>query len=162
MNTTPLPAAILVADDNPTDVFFLQRGLHAAGIAHPLQHMQDGPTALAWLERSFAGALDATSRPWLFFVDLKMPGMDGFAVLQHLQVRGWLERLTVAMLTTSDEPREIARAHALGAQHFLVKYPRPDVLARVVSAAERRFAPEAGLPPDVGSEREPGLAGASG
>ncbi len=133
----PLPP-ILVVDDNPTDVFFLQRGLVAAGIKHPLRHVSDGFEAIETLEREFEERGSEAARPWLLFVDLKMPRVDGFEVLQWLKERGLTEQMSIAVLTTSDEPADIQKAERLGAHRFLVKYPPAEQLAEVFSFAHRR------------------------
>jgi CheY-like chemotaxis protein len=128
---------ILVADDNPTDVFFLERRLHTVGILNPLRHFEDGAEAIRAFERYDTSTVDALL-PWLLFLDLKMPGMDGFAVLAWLHERHWHERMTIVVLTTSDEPADMRRATQLGAHHYLIKYPQPARLAEIVAFATAR------------------------
>lgn len=140
MNTdAPLPA-IIVADDNPTDVFFLQRRLNSAGIRNPLVHVEDGMECIATLERVLLADPAEGPRPVLAFLDLKMPRMDGFEVLGWLRERGLSDQLTVVVLSTSDEPADIERSFRLGAHRFLVKYPRPEQLVEIMALAEQRMA----------------------
>lgn len=129
---------IFVVDDNPTDVFFLEYRLHAAGIIYPLQHIEDGTEAVRLLESRMSPSSDLPL-PWLIFLDLKMPRMDGFEVLTWLNDHGVTERSTVVVVSTSDEPKDIDRATRLGAHRFLIKYPRPSQLADVVALAQRRL-----------------------
>lgn len=144
----PLPP-ILVADDNPTDVFFLRRRLAAAGIRNPLEHVEDGAEAIRWLEQRLIEPAPGALRPWLVFVDLKMPRVDGFEVLSWINGRGLAQQLTLVVLTTSDEPVDMERAKQLGAHRFLVKYPRPDDLGEIATDAfQRAFGPP-GTRPDV-------------
>jgi CheY-like chemotaxis protein len=126
---------ILVADDNPTDVFFLRRRLAAAGCTAPVHHFDDGMEAMNWLERYIDAPAGDPVRPWLLFVDLKMPRMDGFELLAWLKSRRLTEQMTVSVLSTSDEPVDVERAARLGAHRFLVKYPSPADLAELVRLA---------------------------
>lgn len=145
MNTDVALSPILVADDSPTDLFFLQRRLQSAGIKNPLQHVEDGMEAKRLLERYCAPAPSDATMPRLLFVDLKMPRMDGFELLGWMRERGLLDLITVAVLSTSDEPTDVERAYRLGAHRFLVKYPRPADLADVVALAKSRVTGEAYL-----------------
>lgn len=138
MNADPTLPPILVADDNATDVFFLQRRLAAAGIANPLIHVEDGCEAIAWLEQNVGAAAAQRVRPWLVFLDLRMPRRDGFEVLQWIRDQELGRQLTVVVLTTSDEPIDIERASQLGAHRFMVKYPAPADLVQVAALAMRR------------------------
>jgi CheY-like chemotaxis protein len=139
MNTQIERTPILVVDDNPTDVFFLEHRLHAAGILHPLQHVEDGIEAIRALERCNSEGANTPTLPWLMFLDLKMPRMDGFEVLTWLKDHGITDRTTVVVVSTSDEPKDIERATRLGAHRFLVKYPLPSQLAEVVALAQQRW-----------------------
>lgn len=136
MNPEPL-SPILVADDNATDVFFLQRRLRLAGVSHPLEHVEDGMAAVRWIERHLMTDAQTVLRPWLVFVDLKMPRMDGFEVLSWLKSRGLMQQLTVVVVSTSDEPIDVERALTLGAYRYLTKYPSAEDLAEIVARAQR-------------------------
>jgi CheY-like chemotaxis protein len=136
--TTDVPLSpILVADDNSTDLFFLQHRLNSAGVTHALQHVEDGAEAIRVLEE-MRSAPAGSPRPWLLFLDLKMPRVDGFEVLDWIRRHDLSEQITVAVLSTSDEPQDIERAYRLGAHRFLVKYPRPSELSEVVAFALAR------------------------
>ncbi len=59
--------------------------------------------------------------PDLFLLDLKMPRLDGFEVLEWLRWQPSLSPLRVVVLTSSDNIRDINRAYRLGANSFMVK-----------------------------------------
>jgi DNA-binding NarL/FixJ family response regulator len=70
------------------------------------------------------------SRPEVMLLDLRMPQVDGLAVLRALA--GWPDRPTVAMLTTFDADEFIAQALSGGAAGFLLKDTEPDQLHTAV------------------------------
>jgi two-component system response regulator len=139
MTSDPHPL-ILVVDDNATDVFFLQMKLAMAGITNPIERVEDGAEAIAWLERHFDQTAADHATLHMVFLDLNMPRMDGFAVLEWIQARDLNERLTVVVLTTSAEPTDRERARQLGAHGYLVKYASPEALRGVCDLASQRAA----------------------
>src|SRR6185437_10594950 len=104
-------ALILAVDDNSDNLYLLERLLRSQ--SHTVQVALDGPTALD---------MARAETPDLVLLDLMMPGMDGFAVLERLQAEPTLSRVPVIMLTAADhDPARIARALSLGAHDYIVK-----------------------------------------
>jgi len=66
--------------------------------------------------------------PGLLFLDLKLPYKSGFEVLQWIWTRPELAAIPVAVLTSSEEERDIKEAARLGARSFLVKPPTREAL----------------------------------
>src|SRR6185437_7174036 len=118
-------AAVLAVDDNLDNLYVLERLLRAEG--HVVRTASDGPTALT---------MARAETPDLVLLDLMMPGMDGFAVLERLQAEPTLSRVPVIMLTAADhDPARIARAMSLGAHDYIVKpVEQVELLARVAAA----------------------------
>jgi CheY-like chemotaxis protein len=116
-------STILLVEDNIEDARTVQRVLKLAGVTNDLILVHDGDEAIAYLEGS-APYEDRTNfpLPQVIFLDLKLPRVDGFEVLDwirhHPDIRAHL--LTV-VLSGFDQIREINRAYALGAHSFLVK-----------------------------------------
>jgi len=113
---------ILIADDDKTEVFLLRRAFGKAGLTHILLDVSDGQEAIDYLK----GAAQYHNRflyplPGLLLLDLEMPGMDGFAVLEWLLTRNDLEALPVVVLSSSNQAADIKRAKALGADDYVVK-----------------------------------------
>jgi CheY-like chemotaxis protein len=54
-------------------------------------------------------------------LDLKMPRMDGFAVIEWIRAQPLLKALRIIVLTSSEDMRDVNRAYELGANSFLVK-----------------------------------------
>ena len=116
------PAVVLLADDNEDDVLALRHALRRARIAMPLQVVGDGEEAIAYLRGvgKFSNRAEFPL-PDLFLLDLRMPKLDGFEVLEWLRQQPSLAPLRTIVLTTSDDFFDVDRAYALGANSFLTK-----------------------------------------
>jgi DNA-binding NarL/FixJ family response regulator len=78
--------------------------------------------------------------------DIRMPGSDGFAMLQQLRERG--DSTPVILLTTFDEPELALRAAAAGAQGFLLKDASPEDLFEAITRVARGETLLAPVPTD--------------
>src|SRR6266853_6264096 len=124
---------VLVAEDEPMDVVLLKRAFATARTATTIQFVKDGHEAIDYL----SGANRYADRnvyplPDLMLLDIKMPRLNGFEVLEWLRKQPGLRRLPVTMFSTSDMERDIDRAYELGANSFLVKPQQPDSMSALV------------------------------
>ena len=110
---------ILAAEDDPTEAFLLKRAFLRAGIGVPLDFVSDGQQAIDYLagQHSFANR-DAHPMPTVLLLDLKMPRVDGFQVIEWLRQQPVLRRLPIVVLTNSDLPQDVNRAFDLGANSY--------------------------------------------
>ena len=120
-------ATILVIDDDPSITSLLRRGLSYEGFG--VETAASGEEGLA-LARDHA--------PDLVILDLMLPGLDGHAVLQRL--RSADEHLPVLMLTAKDTPEDQIKAFGMGADDYVVKPIRFEVLLARVQARLRGFS----------------------
>jgi CheY-like chemotaxis protein len=128
---------MLLVEDNEDDIFLMQRALKYAGIANPLQIVNDGEAAIDYL--SGAGVYQDRTRfplPFIVFLDLKLPYLNGFEVLTWIRSQMTLPNLIVVVMTSSAERRDHERAYALGARSYLVKPPTPEMLLELVHSLE--------------------------
>ena len=118
----PESAVILLAEDRPDDVKLIQMALAKAGVFNPLLFVPDGEQALAYLD-GIGKYCDRKLYPLpdILLLDLKMPKVDGFEVLQEIKKRPQLQFIRILVLTSSQEMADVNRAYALGANSFLVK-----------------------------------------
>lgn len=121
--TRPL-APIVLIDDNPDDIFLIQRRILAARVPHPVITFDTAQAA-------FDG-LRPAQLPRLIFCDVRMPGATGFDFLQWVRARAEFATLKVVMLSTSDLPDDIDLSVRLGADGYLIKFPPPSVLAKMI------------------------------
>lgn len=116
---------ILLVEDDRDDVFIFQRTLKAAGIANPVIVVTTGQDAVDYL--SHQGEYTDSEKyplPFVIFLDLKLPYLDGFDVLSWIRAQPHLRSIIVVVLSGSDETRDHQKAYALGARTYLVKPPQ--------------------------------------
>jgi len=124
---------ILVAEDDPTDAFFLQRAFKRAGIPVSLHFVADGQEVISYLVGT--GPFDDRSAfplPQLLLLDLHMPRLDGFHVLQWIRDQPAFRQLPIVIFSASEEPKDVSRARDLGANWYLVKPHSMDELMELV------------------------------
>ena len=118
MLTDNLVTIILVEDD-PGHALLIQKNLKRAGVLNPVVHLTDGQQALDYLFSSSAGTVRRA--PLLILLDLNMPVVDGYQVLTRLKADKQTRSIPVVVLTTTDNPQEIARCYELGCNVYVTK-----------------------------------------
>ena len=113
---------ILIVEDSEADVFFLLRVLNQAGVLNPIFVVRSGGEALAYLQGTGPYA-DAANYPppGIVFLDLKMPGVDGFEVLRWKRTRPALQHTLMVAVSSYDGIYGINLAYESGADTFLSK-----------------------------------------
>jgi CheY-like chemotaxis protein len=112
---------ILIADDDTGHARLIEKNLLRAGLHNPVLRFEDGQDILDFLFRRGDGAKRAPETSYLLLLDIRMPKVDGAEVLRQLKADPELRKIPVSMLTTTDDPREVARCHELGCNNYLVK-----------------------------------------
>jgi len=112
---------LLVVEDDEAVRELIVTTLTGAGYA--VTTAKDGVDALDMLR---------TSTPEGILLDINMPRMDGFSLLQHLQRNAETRDLPVLMLTAQTDPEDIRRGVLLGARDFIGKPFQPRQLLRRV------------------------------
>src|SRR5438093_7267867 len=113
---------ILLVEDDPNDVVLIQRAFQKAGLRNTLKAVRDGDQAIDYLSgRGIYADRERFPLPFLLLLDLRMPGIDGFEVLQWARKEPQLKRLLIVVLTSSNLQSDVDRAYELGANSYLVK-----------------------------------------
>jgi sigma-B regulation protein RsbU (phosphoserine phosphatase) len=121
-------ARLLVVDDNELNRDMLSRRLAKEG--HAVAVAADGKQALEMVR---SGEFD------LVLLDIMMPEMDGFQVLEHLKGDRALSNIPVVMISASEETASVVRCIELGAEDYLPKPFNPVILkARVDASLEKK------------------------
>ena len=113
---------ILLVEDNKDDEELTLRALARNNIGTHVVVVRDGQEALDWLEGvgSHAGRSPADA-PALILLDLKLPKVDGLAVLQRLRANPATQLVPVVILTSSREDRDRIEGYKGGANSYVQK-----------------------------------------
>jgi two-component system, chemotaxis family, response regulator Rcp1 len=112
---------ILVAEDNPADVYLLREALNRESIGRSVELMvvSDGEQALEYVQR--LGRCSNAVVPDLVVLDLNLPKSDGSDVLRCIRQTPAYAGIPVVVLTSSDSPRDRKAIESLGANAFITK-----------------------------------------
>jgi DNA-binding response OmpR family regulator len=108
---------ILLVEDSEDDAFFFNLALERSGSPCNRDHVVDGAQAIEYIEQAWKTA----AVPDMIFLDLKLPILTGFEVLEWIGQQDFHPRLNVVILSGSDHQGDIVRARELGANDYLVK-----------------------------------------
>jgi len=114
---------VLLVEDDLNDIFLVKRAFKMARLPEPLHVVTDGQEAINYLKGQGKYA-DRQSYPLpkLIVMDIKMPRLTGFEVLEWVKGDGGLlRRIPIVIVSSSDNPADINRAYELGANAYMVK-----------------------------------------
>ncbi len=125
---------ILIAEDDDGHARLIEKNLTRAGLHNPIERFSNGQAVLDFLFRRGSGRRRSEDASYLLLLDIRMPQVDGVEVLRQVKEDPDLRKMPVIMLTTTDDPREVERCHALGCSTYIVK---PVVYERFAEAINR-------------------------
>lgn len=129
---------LLLVEDDENDVFLMERAMAKANLSSPIHVAVNGQEAIDYLSGiGNYGDRSTYPLPHCIFLDLKLPFINGFEVLEWMRSQPSLQGINVIVLTSSPEERDRQRATELGAKAYLVKPPTADSLREVI-----QFLPE--------------------
>jgi CheY-like chemotaxis protein len=127
---------ILLAEDNPDDVFLLGQAFKRAGASFPVATLGDGWEVIEYFSRTGAFAGQPEVDVDVLLLDLNMPRRSGLEVLEWLRQQPRWRTLIVHVLSASSREEDVARAYELGANSYLVKPSRLDELVTLISTLQ--------------------------
>jgi len=111
---------IVLADDDEGHASLVRKNLKRAGIINKIIRFKDGQETLDF----FYGKGDIKfekGKSFLLILDIKMPKLNGFDVLQKLKSDKNFKKMPIIMLTTTDNPDEIEKCHLMGCSNYITK-----------------------------------------
>ena len=112
---------ILIADDSEADIYFLFRAFDSSGVTNPVYVTRNGADTVEFLKGTGRYPRATYPKPEIIFLDLLMPGIDGFQILKWKSTQSDYERSLFVALSNSNRTRHISQAYDLGANTFLSK-----------------------------------------
>ena len=113
---------ILLVEDNADDELLTLRALKKNNIRNEVVVARDGNEALDFLfGTGVHSGRDLSVMPQIILLDLKLPKLDGFEVLNRVRESEITKLLPVVILTTSNEDQDRIRGYDLGANSFVRK-----------------------------------------
>jgi CheY-like chemotaxis protein len=114
-------AIILLADDNGEDVTLTQRALRTAGLGNKVHVVGTGQEVIEYLTGALHARTLGASIPLLILLDLDLPDLTGFEVLEWIRTKKALHGVPVVVYTGSIKASHASRAKQLGANSYWVK-----------------------------------------
>jgi len=133
---TPL---ILLVEDSDDDAFFFERELKKSEVSCSLHHVVNGVGAVEFLQNASKNG----ELPHTMFLDLKMPVLNGFDVLEWMRTQTFAVPIQVIVLSGSDHEEDKERAAQLGAAEYLVK---PIKVRDILRILQHVGPPQMGVP----------------
>lgn len=108
---------VLVVEDDANDVEVARRAFRRSGLDDRVAVVRDGEEALAHVHD---GEPDRPL-PRVVFLDLKLPGLNGWDVLRRLRSDERTQDLPVVIVSSSNRESDVRESYRVGANSFLVK-----------------------------------------
>jgi len=112
---------ILLVEDDPGHARLIEKNLRRSNITNEIITVSDGQRALDYLfgEGDYVGK--ERPAPLLVLLDLNLPVLDGYQVLQCMKADERTRHIPVIILTTTDDTREVSRCYGLGCNVYITK-----------------------------------------
>ncbi len=128
------PIEILLIENNPDDAALALRALTRNHLVNHVEVINDGADALDFLfHRGRYADRISIAFPRVIFLDLHLPGVNGFEILKDIRANEVTRKLPVVVVSSSREEPDISRAYELGANSYVVKPADLEMFIKVIS-----------------------------
>ena len=121
---------ILLVEDDPGHARLIEKNLRRAGISNEIVFFDNGQSILDYLDSG--PCRQAAHDCLLILLDLNLPTLDGYQVLERIKSDERTKKIPVIVLTTTDVPQEVARCYELGCNMFITKPVQYDEFCNAV------------------------------
>jgi len=112
---------ILLVEDDPGHAILIEKNLRRGGIANTIVTVDDGQKAVDFLLNRDGRQGGAHPEQLVILLDLNLPVLDGYQVLKIIKNDERTKQIPVVILTTTDNPAEVAKCYELGCNVYVTK-----------------------------------------
>ncbi|WP_339105910.1 response regulator [Haloterrigena salinisoli] len=141
----------MLIDPNPEDTQLFLDALNDEKIANHVHTVSDGTEALDFLHQR--GNHTDAPRPNLILLDVDLPEIDGYDLLEELTDDSELAEIPVIVLTDSSDAEAVARSYELHTNAFVQKPVDPDEFIDVVRSLKNFWLEIVWLPSDADDDQ---------
>ncbi len=117
----PEVVTILIVEDDPGHARLIEKNIRRSHISNDLLVIENGQAASDYIFCEGRYAHCGHPNPLLVLLDLNLPVMDGAALLKRMKTDPRTRSIPVVVLTSTEDPREVARCYELGCNVFITK-----------------------------------------
>lgn len=143
LGTHDPPIHLLLVEDSDADAALIEYAVRDSGFVGRLDIVASGQAAIDNLE---GAVTDRGSLPDMVLLDLRLPDIDGLAVLAHVRRNEALTHLPIVVLTSSDDPADVLAAHRSHANAYVTKPLGLEPLRQAIDRLEGFWFSTAALP----------------
>lgn len=121
MTIKPQVVTILLVEDDPGHATLIQKNLRRARVNNPIVLAENGQRAVDYLFGEGEYAHEPPNTPLLILLDLNLPVLDGYQVLERIKGHPRTRQVPVIILTTTDDAGEVNRCYELGCSVYITK-----------------------------------------
>jgi CheY-like chemotaxis protein len=123
---------ILLVEDDPGHAVLIEKNLRRGGISNTIVTVDDGQKAVDFLLKQGGYKGDTHSAPLVILLDLNLPVLDGYQVLKLIKNDERTKQIPVVILTTTDNPAEVAKCYELGCNVYITKPVEYDEFSKAI------------------------------